>query len=993
MILPDEPLTLPPKPVPPPPPPFPLLATLAPLGAAALIWFVTGSAFALVFAVLSPVIAIASMADARRTQRKRALRDAVTYADALEQLRTSVAERLDGQRQQLCRRTPSVACILEQPVGVGRWRRSGATTVSLGLGTIDSDLRLSAATTPGEQRELRQFAAILPGAPITVDAVGGIGIIGPPALTRAMGRCVLVQLCHALPPTECAVSSLTLPGWEWLTGLPHSRTGATHGSAYCLVVVEARSALEAPERTLLTTALPDTVLPDTAPATGGTSTALVITLAEHIEDLPPGPATVVRVHGPQRAVLLAADRHTDNLEFHPELVTTEAALCFAVHAREQAVAAGLDGGSTLMPRVVTLSEIGHLHPPENGPGASSSLACLLGRSDGGDVIVDLVRSGPHAVVGGTTGSGKSELLVTWITALAGSYSPAQVTFLLVDFKGGAAFRPLQTLPHCVGLITDLDAGAASRALSSLAAELRYREGVLAAAQVSDVTDARLSHGPQSLSRLVIVIDEFATMINAFPELHALFVDIAARGRSLGVHLILCTQRPAGVVKDALLANCSLRLSLRVNNGADSQAVIGTNAAALISPQFPGRCLIAASAGEPTSCQVATTEPTDIADARGAVSKTQLTGVRRPWLEPLPSTLTDVHLAGTDGDMTAEHGNDFLLGLLDEPEQQRYRVARWNPQSDGHLLVVGCAGSGKSSLLRTLATQQRRVPVDLVSADVEATWDGLSRAHSALAASAPDRDRVLVLDDFDSVCARWEAEHRFKALEMLTTILRDGPARGLTVVISVQRLTGGLNSLTALCSTVLLLRMSSLQEHLAAGGQSAHFDPSLPAGGGRLHGLRVQLLAPPAGTTPSCVREVTHLGDQALIVVSSVPAATAALWRAARGPGVQVVEITGIPTLTTSDRLELSDGHGARVVIGDAEAWQAQWALLSTLRSHLPIVFDRASLADYRVIGRRRDLPPALAPDRGHVWVLQPDGSVVRGSLPVAPTPTPGGDAA
>src|SRR5690606_24676261 len=92
----------------------------------------------------------------------------------------------------------------------------------------------------------------------------------------------------------------------------------------------------------------------------------------------------------------------------------------------------------------------------------------------------------------------------------------------------------------------------------------------------------------ALARLVIVVDEFAAMLDGFPDLHALFVDIAARGRSLGLHLILCTQRPAGVVKDSLLANCGLRMSLRVNNRADSTAILATDAAALIPATLPGR---------------------------------------------------------------------------------------------------------------------------------------------------------------------------------------------------------------------------------------------------------------------------------------------------------------------------------------------------------------------------------------------------------------------
>jgi len=959
---------VPPRPASPAPPAFPLLATLAPLGMAALIWFVTGSAFALIFAVLSPVIAVASRFDTRRGQRRRAARDAACYAAALDELRESVAERLDERRRSLRQQTPSVACILDEPAGTGRWRRSGTTLVSLGLGAIDSELRLSGGAGVGagaaavDERALRRWAATLPDAPITVDACGGIGIIGPPALARAVARGVVVQLCFAIPPSECWIAPGPSTQWAWAAELPHSRDPGRAGTRYSIILAVA----------------PGAVAPGAGPpgAVGSAPRALVISLAERVDELPPGCATVVRVHGPRRAVLIASPAHAVGLEFHPELISAEAAIRFAADATEHARAAGLGHRGEPLPPAITLGDIGRFRTTEVGAVAPASLACILGRGDSGDLTVDLVRGGPHAVVGGTTGSGKSELLVTWVTALAGSYSPAQVTFLLVDFKGGAAFAPLQALPHCVGLITDLGAMAAARALTSLAAELRHREGVLAAAHATDVTDARLSGGPGGLPRLVIVVDEFATMINAFPELHAQFVDIAARGRSLGVHLILCTQRPAGVVRDALLANCSLRLSLRVNNAADSQAVIGTDAAAALPVELPGRCLIAVSAAEPKLCQVATTRPQDIRALAGETAP----WVRRPWLDPLPSSLTDLGCAGTFDTEGPHDEGDLLLGLLDEPERQRYRVARWNPTRDGHLLIVGGAGSGKSSLLDTLVAQRAGRRVNLIPADVEGTWDALDEACRDVQGTDGCAARVLLLDDFDSVCARWESEQRLAALDMITTLLRDGPARGLIVVVVVQRLVGALNGLTALCANLMLLRLPNAQEHVAAGGQSTQFDASLPPGGGRFRGLRLQLLAPrPEATPPPRAARTAPLGDEALLVVSASPARTAALW--VRAGRAEVRDLTGAPMLSTSDRLEISAGTKPRVLIGDPDAWQTQWALLAALRPRTAIVFDGCSLGEFRVIGRRRNVPPALAPGRGHVWVLRPDGSVERAALP------------
>ena len=979
----DEPLSLPHRPQPPPRPPFPLLASLAPLLAALLIWWVTGSGFALIFAVLSPVVALAGMVDARRSRRRRAQHDLRDYEQALQQFRTSVEERHEELRQARKAQTPSVQDILADPTAAARWRCTDATVVSLGLGTVQSDLRISGTDPAGEHRELRLWAAGLHTAPLIADLAGGLGIVGSRPLARALARGIVVQLCFALPPSECALGAVPANGWAWTAGLPHTQADRR----FTIRIGES-----GPE--------PNAVFVPVSQA--GTAVSLMLHVADRLEDLPPGCATVVRLAGADCAIIMTSPCHAGGLEFRPELVSSEHATRFAVEARRQANRAGLLEAVDPLPQTLALAELNAIlseNPPladRDAAGATTSLRCLLGRSEGGDLCIDLVRAGPHAVVGGTTGSGKSELLVTWVTSLAGTYSPAQVTFLLVDFKGGTAFRPLGELPHCVGLITDLDTRGAARALASLGAELQYRERVLADARAADISDVRVAQSSTPLPRLVIVVDEFASMINVFPELHALFVDVAARGRSLGVHLILCTQRPSGVVRDALLANCSLRLSLRVNNPADSVAVIGTDAAAALDPEIPGRCLVAASAGV-MRCQVATAAESDV----GAASRRWTTGPvasppRRPWLDPLPAVITHRDVCGSAdaafADCGGEAGAAWLLGLVDEPERQRYRVARWNPAVDGHLLVVGAAGSGKTNLLARLAAQATgALRAQCVPADVEGTWDALSGASRAVegGAGVAAEARVLLLDDFDSVCARWDPDHRLVALDMLDMLLRDGPAVGVFVAVAVQRLVGAVHHLSSMCPNLLLLGLPSVQDHVSAGGTAAQFDATLPPGGGHWQGLRIQLCAEdgePAGRALRSTAPVTPVLnlDRPVLVVSGSPGGAAARWaRAARG-GSRVLDISGMPALVGADRLEVTEATGSLIVVGDADAWQAQWTLLAALRTRAVIVFEGAAFADYRSIARRRDLPPPLAAGRGHVWVLQPDGVVARASLPVWP---------
>jgi S-DNA-T family DNA segregation ATPase FtsK/SpoIIIE len=222
------------------------------------------------------------------------------------------------------------------------------------------------------------------------------------------------------------------------------------------------------------------------------------------------------------------------------------------------------------------------------PQGQRQLRALVGSKGVEPFYLDLKNEGPHALVGGTTGAGKSEFLQSWVMGMAAAYSPDRVSFLFVDYKGGAAFADCLHLPHTVGLVTDLSPHLVRRALTSLRAELHYRERLLNRKKAKDLLALQREADPEAPPYLIIIVDEFAALATEVPEFVDGVVDVAARGRSLGLHLILATQRPAGVIKDNLRANTNLRVALRMADEVDAVDILGVPTAAYFDPSIPGR---------------------------------------------------------------------------------------------------------------------------------------------------------------------------------------------------------------------------------------------------------------------------------------------------------------------------------------------------------------------------------------------------------------------
>ncbi|PZU44350.1 MAG: cell division protein FtsK [Microbacterium sp.] len=383
----------------------------------------------------------------------------------------------------------------------------------------------------------------------------------------------------------------------------------------------------------------------------------------------------------------------------------------------------------------------------SGTGYQPKLRALVGQGAQGALHLDLRQQGPHALVGGTTGSGKSEFLQAWVLGMAAEYSPERVTFLFVDYKGGSAFADCVQLPHCVGLVTDLSPHLVRRALTSLRAELHHREHLFNRKKAKDLLELEKAADPDAPPALVLVIDEFAALAKEVPEFVDGVVDIAQRGRSLGIHLIMATQRPAGVIKDNLRANTNLRVALRMADESDSDDVIGSKEAALFDPGIPGRGIAKTGPGRMSLFQSAYSggwslraepeasveiRPFRLGDAPAwekpqtgeakvetedlgpndqqllvarfgdAAQLARIAPPRRPWLDELAATFDQTKLSQrTDARL--------VMGVVDVPERQDQVPFFFEPDTEGHLAIFGTGGSGKSVTLRTLAVSAGITP--------------------------------------------------------------------------------------------------------------------------------------------------------------------------------------------------------------------------------------------------------------------------------------------
>lgn len=318
-------------------------------------------------------------------------------------------------------------------------------------------------------------------------------------------------------------------------------------------------------------------------------------------DVPLGCDAIVDIKDAQNATLINTHDKSDSFEFtYPRIPTAQAEGIVNLLAPVYTEEISLEGTLT---KNISMFELLNIIAVDDIDLASrwdksqvfKSMSAPLGVSKSGIVSLDLhdKAHGPHGLVAGTTGSGKSEILQTYILAMATLFHPYEVGFVIIDFKGGGMVNQFKELPHLLGAITNIDGKEINRSLKSIKAELQKRQRLFADADVNHIDKyiRKYKAGEVStpLPHLIIIVDEFAELKAEQPEFMKELISAARIGRSLGVHLILATQKPSGQVNEQIWSNSRFKLCLKVQSQEDSNEVIKSPLAAEIKE--PGRAYL------------------------------------------------------------------------------------------------------------------------------------------------------------------------------------------------------------------------------------------------------------------------------------------------------------------------------------------------------------------------------------------------------------------
>jgi DNA segregation ATPase FtsK/SpoIIIE, S-DNA-T family len=597
-------------------------------------------------------------------------------------------------------------------------------------------------------------------APLTANLQeSSVGVVGNPSERNGLLRSMLIQLTATHSPDDVRLAVMVpenaTDDWRWMRWLPHIWT---QDHTRRMIANERMQAELLTERVLSEMKSSSVhwyiVIPDPQLLTEKFMGPLLSALQnpENPLHLITTAATPQMAPNVCRTILVVGDRAQSSLwligpprheiSFIADSISVSEA---DAYARAAAPLKMVTTGPGEIPDTVPLLEIlgvgfGPDAVLEHWNHASlSDLQVPIGIKAGGKpMVLDLHETGhgPHGLIAGTTGSGKSELIQTLVVSLAAHFPPNHLAFMLIDYKGGGTGQAFAGLPHLAGTISNLDESLAKRALVALRTEVEKRQHIFNKHQITHIDEylKRYQAGDAHdvLPRLVIIVDEFAELAKNMTDFLPELVSIARVGRSLGVHLILATQKPAGVVNDQIWSNARFKLCLKVQEIGDSKEMLKKPDAAYLT--HPGRAFIMVGHDElyekfqsayggtvvkadnaednrlfrmalngsqtllspPGNLQRPVEPTTQIAVAVETIYRAFETGgYPSPtplWVAPLPKTLIIDELPKSEAEK-------IVIGLADDPVAVK-QIPLIVDLNEGHLQIIGAPGTGKSMALQT-----------------------------------------------------------------------------------------------------------------------------------------------------------------------------------------------------------------------------------------------------------------------------------------------------
>lgn len=742
------------------------------------------------------------------------------YTEYLLRKTKELHETVEEQRFALAYHYPSVTEITElaQKVDARIYEKTifhhDFLSYRAGLGTVDTsfEVEFTEEEFTEEEDELVVKARDLHGTyqkinhvPVTTSLTQGpLGYIGQRSLVIEQLQMLIMQLAFFHSYHELQFITIfpeeEKSKWDWMRWLPHAklqdlnirgfvyneRTRDQVLTSLYQILKERKQVLTdkedkrdkryfTPHYVILITdekiALDHTVMEFFDEDTGELSVSLVF-VQDVLQSLPEHVTTVIDIRDKNNGNILLEEGELVNQYFIPDHFPK--GFNKEILSRSLAPLNHLLGLKSSIPEAVTFLEMYNIEKVEEIDLATNwevnetykSLAVPLGLRAADDIVYLNLHEkahGPHGLVAGTTGSGKSEIIQSYIISLAVNFHPHEVAFLLIDYKGGGMANLFKDLPHLLGTITNLDGAQSMRALASIKAELERRQRLFGEYDVNHINQyqklIKQGDATEPLPHLFLISDEFAELKAEQPEFMKELVSTARIGRSLGIHLILATQKPSGVVDDQIWSNSKFKLALKVQDESDSNEILKTPDAAEIT--LPGRAYLQVGNNEiyelfqsawsgadyvhdqndPNVVDLTVYHINELGqyeiltkdlsglDKKGEVKKkkTELEAVvdyiheftkkhhiiplSSPWLPPLETNIYLEDLVAYDFQKEWKKEKRLLsptVGFADFPKEQAQRKLQIPLSKDGHIALFSSPGYGKSTFLQTVAMGLARV---------------------------------------------------------------------------------------------------------------------------------------------------------------------------------------------------------------------------------------------------------------------------------------------